>query len=147
MPYPQWDDPQNQIHALQWRLARLCMQAAERAERTAPERADTLALRAGVDEGLHSCQFWWASCRPWWDVGMIAAGAERLAGAVVAGATLVDPELLAQARALAQEIVATARRWHDSGEARARKQQYRARTPEVTSELTFGEREEAGPHA
>jgi len=90
-----------------------------------------------LDEGLHSCQYWWASCRPWWDVGMIERGAAVLCDAVrrVPGA----PEAVrARAQAMAGEIGETARRWHETGVARTLQRQYMDQHGAVSTLLTFG---------
>ena len=36
-----------------------------------------------MDPALHSCQFWWASRRPHWDVNMILRGLDQQADVAV----------------------------------------------------------------
>jgi hypothetical protein len=134
VPYPQWWYPGNALHDLQWALSDLALAAIRDADHHAPEWQDARHL---LDEGLHSCQYWWASCRPWWDVGMIDRGAALLRDAVQRAPGVPDA-VRARARAMAGAVVETARRWHDTGHARTLQRQYMDQHGSVTSLLTFG---------
>ena len=86
VPYPLWQAPGNYIHKLQWEHVAI----AEDLVATAAETADTAVSRRHaeiarglMDPALHSCQFWWASRRPHWDVNMIARGLDQQAGVVL----------------------------------------------------------------
>jgi predicted glycosyl hydrolase (DUF1957 family) len=138
IPYPQWRDPSNPIHELQWDLARLALKALGASESDSPAH---LIARQHLDEGLHSCQWWWASCRPWWDTGMVDRGAALLVEAVKTLEGTVDPAVIAEAEALQERIHRTAKAWHDEGEAARRQQAYREAHTEVSSLLTFGDEE------
>ncbi len=75
--YPLWDDPHNRIHALLWEHLTLCIELQEQAEHSADN--PTGHWHAGIarsilDTAVHSCQFWWASRRPHWDVNMVFRG-------------------------------------------------------------------------
>ena len=75
--YPLWNDPGNDIHQLLWRHLRLCMDLVEAAGCVAarPEAKRHADIARGLlDRALHSCQFWWASRRPMWDINMIERG-------------------------------------------------------------------------
>lgn len=135
IPYPQWAHPGHELHEKQWALTRLAIEAHDQADRSAPGYE---AARQLLDEGLHSCQYWWASCRPWWDTGMIERGAALLRQAVEAIKVQLPPELPRRASTLEEEIKRTARAWQDSGEARALKKQYLESHRDVSSLLTFG---------
>lgn len=76
VPYPLWDDPANRVHALLWRHLRISLELVDLASRTnVPEgRAFVDIARGLLDRALHSCQFWWASRRPMWDLNMIERG-------------------------------------------------------------------------
>ena len=77
VPYPLWDEPRNHIHQLLWRHLRICTELVEAAGRLAvrPEaKRHADIARALLDRALHSCQFWWASRRPMWDINMIERG-------------------------------------------------------------------------
>ncbi len=135
IPYPQWDYPGHELHARQWRLTRLALDLVKTASKEAPgyDRARRL-----LDEGLHSCQYWWASCRPWWDTGMVEWGARRLFDAVAVLQPALPPERSQEAAAALDAVLRTARRWQDSGVARKRKEEYLREHGEVSSELSFG---------
>ena len=134
IPYPQWWYPGHALHGLQWALTDLALAAVRDADDTTPQWQDARRL---LDEGLHSCQYWWASCRPWWDVGMIERGAAVLYNAVrrVLG---VPDAVRARAQAMAGDIVDTARRWHETGVARTLQRQYMDQHGAVSTLLTFG---------
>ena len=77
VPYPLWNDPANDIHQLLWRHLRICMELVDTAghlavKSNAKRHADI--ARGLLDRALHSCQFWWASRRPMWDINMIERG-------------------------------------------------------------------------
>ena len=76
VPYPLWQDPANSTHRLLWRHLRLCIELVDVANRvTSPDaRRHADIARGLLDQALHSCQFWWASRRPMWDLNMIERG-------------------------------------------------------------------------
>lgn len=77
LPYPLWDDPHNRVHACLWRHLRLGIELVEiagRVTRTSEARRHADIARGLLDRALHSCQFWWASRRPMWDINMIERG-------------------------------------------------------------------------
>jgi hypothetical protein len=133
--YPQWDYPGHELHALQWRLTRLAIDLVRTAPRQTPDYDKARYL---LDEGLHSCQYWWASCMPWWDTGMVEGGARRLFDAIAILGPALPPERFKEASAILGSIVETARRWQNSGVARRMKEEYLGDHGEVSSELTFG---------
>ncbi len=77
VPYPLWQAPGNYIHKLQWEHVDIALALVEQAQQVADgaqsERHAEIA-RGLMDPALHSCQFWWASRRPHWDVNMINRG-------------------------------------------------------------------------
>ncbi len=76
-PYPLWKAPGNEIHDLQWEYIDHCLDLVAVARRYATnEDARKFAGFAyeRLGPALHSCQFWWASRRPMWDVSMIHRG-------------------------------------------------------------------------
>lgn len=76
-PYPLWKDKDNPLHALQWEHLGIAMDLVAKAGEVA-ETEDTRRFAAVgrqlLDEALHSCQFWWASHRPMWDINMVSRG-------------------------------------------------------------------------
>lgn len=86
VPYPLWQQPGNYIHKLQWEHVDLALQLVAQAHEvadTAISQRHAEIARGLMDPALHSCQFWWASRRPHWDINMIARGLDEQAGAIV----------------------------------------------------------------
>lgn len=76
-PFPLWKAPGNKLHAAQWEYVDHCIRLAAVARRHAatPEAEQFAgAAHERLQPALHSCQFWWASRRPSWDVSMIHRG-------------------------------------------------------------------------
>jgi alpha-amylase/alpha-mannosidase (GH57 family) len=76
-PYPLWQSPGNRVHELQWEYVDHCIELLAVANRYAD--GDIARKYAGMaaerfQPALHSCQFWWASRSPMWDVPMIHRG-------------------------------------------------------------------------
>ena len=129
-PYSHWRYPGNELHELQWELTNLVVEAFA----ASPDAGIAGPARAALDEGLHSCQYWWASARPWWDTGMI----ERGAGLLLEAARALPPETPRRAEALHHRIVTTARRWQASGQAQRLGDEYLREHPQVDArQLTF----------
>ena len=129
-PYSHWSYQGNELQELQWELTDLVVGAFA----ALPDGGVTGPARDALDQGLHSCQYWWASARPWWDTGMI----ERGAGLLVEAACAIPPETLRRAEALRERIVTTARRWQESGYARRLREEYLRQHPQVDAkQLTF----------
>jgi predicted glycosyl hydrolase (DUF1957 family) len=81
-PYPLWRAPGNRVHALQWELVEHCTELARTAARYADGGDSQLFAQLAaetLEPALHSCQFWWASRRPMWDVPMVHRGSRLLA--------------------------------------------------------------------
>ncbi len=93
-PYPLWQAPGNDVHALEWECVEHCLgllATARRYRDTADEaeRFTSLAEEA-LQPALHSCWFWWASRRPWFDVPMIQRGSILLQSAILYAARAVE---------------------------------------------------------
>ena len=130
-PYSHWLYPGNELQELQWELTNLLVEAF--AGRPVPE-----AAREALDRGLHSCQYWWASARPWWDVAMIERGAELLAVAAAQASSVLPQETIDRAQELRRRIVDLATEWQESGLARRMRDRYLAEHPQVDHRsLTF----------
>lgn len=79
--FSRWDNPQNKLHRLQWRL----LNAAIKAVNECSGRSDGYwQARCLLDAGLQSDQFWWASHNPCWHYKMVERGARLLKDAVEA---------------------------------------------------------------
>ncbi|MEX1103259.1 MAG: hypothetical protein WED87_03350 [Dehalococcoidia bacterium] len=80
-PYPLWRAPGNDVHRLQWEYVDHAVALLALARRYAKsDEAKKFADLADyqMQPALHSCQFWWASRRPMWDVPMIHRGFQLL---------------------------------------------------------------------
>ncbi len=67
-----WNDPDNEIHQMQWDLMNLVMDAVHGADEKAPGYD---VARQKLDPALASDQFFWATAKPWWMVEQIEGGA------------------------------------------------------------------------
>lgn len=120
IPYGLWQYPDNEIHAMQWKLATMIIKEVNRANKD--KNSAYQEVRNRLDSALSSDQFWWASAAPWWDVGMISKGAKRLAE-VISPLSSKD-SVRAQAAQLVENIVTTAKRWHETGIAKKRQERF-----------------------
>jgi alpha-amylase/alpha-mannosidase (GH57 family) len=75
--YPLWQDKNNEVHKLQWEHLGICIdltnKALESADNEESRRSAAIA-RGLLDRAEHSCQMWWASNRPMWDINLIHMG-------------------------------------------------------------------------
>ena len=75
--YPLWKDKNNPVHSMQWEHLNLTMEVAHKAVEVADSPASqefASIARNTLDPALHSCQFWWASKKPMWDINMVYRG-------------------------------------------------------------------------
>jgi alpha-amylase/alpha-mannosidase (GH57 family) len=75
--YPLWQDKNNEVHLLQWEHLNLCIELVNKALQCADneESRHSAAIARGLlDRAEHSCQMWWASNRPMWDINLIHMG-------------------------------------------------------------------------
>jgi hypothetical protein len=92
-PYPLWKSPGNRIHELQWQYVDHCLALlaiGQRYAESAEARQFADIASAGLQPALHSCQFWWASRRPMWDVPMVHRGFLLLSEVLIAAARSVE---------------------------------------------------------
>ena len=107
IPFARWDDPDNEIHKMQWELTELAIRAVR-------DSKDPGKAREMLDRAIHSDQFWWASARPWWSLEMIERGAFELKEAVLATSDAAD-EIKKKAQELYYSIITTGFAWQRSG--------------------------------
>ncbi|MFX1410709.1 MAG: hypothetical protein ACFFA6_10170, partial [Promethearchaeota archaeon] len=79
VPFPLWFDPDNQIHIEQHRffmyaLTLIHLSAKYRESMDEEKKQIFDNARNLLDRGIHSCQQWWASQRPWYNPDMILRG-------------------------------------------------------------------------
>jgi alpha-amylase/alpha-mannosidase (GH57 family) len=76
-PYPLWKDKDNAIHQLQWEHLEIAIEMVKKATKEAKSESTKHyadIARALLDTAFHSCQCWWASRRPMWDINLITRG-------------------------------------------------------------------------
>ncbi|MFW9951860.1 MAG: hypothetical protein ACFFKA_17220 [Candidatus Thorarchaeota archaeon] len=96
IPFPLWFDPKNEIHTEQHRflmyaltLIHLSSKYREAMDKERKEIFDN--ARNLLDRGIHSCQQWWASKKPWYSPDMILRGlSEVLMASVNAKRSIPD---------------------------------------------------------
>ncbi|HUT79666.1 MAG TPA: hypothetical protein VMZ29_00570 [Candidatus Bathyarchaeia archaeon] len=85
VPFPLWSDPENKIHNLQLTVMNHTLYLVSQAESKC--KTDEISIdsqekftqaRNWLDKGLHSCQLWWASGKPWYSEEMILKGLNQL---------------------------------------------------------------------
>lgn len=108
-----WNDPDNQLHAIQWELYHFVLTEIVNAK----ESATFSIAREKLDSALASDQFFWASNRPWWSIEMIERGAFMLTDALQA----LGPgykNATEKAREYYQNILSLAFSWQREGKIR-----------------------------
>ena len=101
VPFPLWSDPNNEIHIEQHRFFMYALTLIHLAYKYREDMDDQKKsiydnARNLLDRGIHSCQQWWASKRPWYSTDMILRGLnEVLMASVNAKRSLPDniPEI------------------------------------------------------
>ncbi|MEW5821943.1 MAG: hypothetical protein AB1782_17245 [Cyanobacteriota bacterium] len=136
VPFPQWNYPDNEIHKMQWDLTYLVIDTLNKLDQKKVKNYET--SRDLLDKGLHSCQWWWSSCRPWWNTYMIEMGAMQLYDAINIIKENIDLDTYNKAFQLAHNIIDTSKYWHINGTASDLKAKYKSKVPAYFNELTFG---------
>lgn len=83
IPFPLWFDPKNQLHVQQYRFMMYAIVLVNLAQKyveamDGEKRAFFDNARNFLDRGIHSCQTWWASKRPWYSPDMILRGLNEI---------------------------------------------------------------------
>jgi predicted glycosyl hydrolase (DUF1957 family) len=83
VPYPLWFNPNNQIHIEQHRFFMYALTLIHLAYKHRESMDDEKKhifdnARNLLDRGIHSCQQWWASKRPWYSPDMILRGLNEI---------------------------------------------------------------------
>lgn len=106
-PFVRWDDPENDIHRMQWELTEMAIRTPH----------DTKSQKK-LDQALFSCQYWWASARPWWQIEMVESGAHSLLQSIIY--SHATARYKRKAVDLYHNIIATAFDWMRSGKMQKR---------------------------
>lgn len=120
-PFALWYDPENPIHQCQWQLAWKAIENLRRAQKRGEDPGSEAIrwARLHLTRGLHSCYFWWASCKPWWNPDMIVNGATELIKVIRTLNSLRAAEK-AEAEEYYVRIIHLVWQWHWGGEAQRR---------------------------
>ena len=86
VPFPLWADPENKIHDLQKTIMNHAVFLIGLAQKYYNNNHQSnqdiktrfLNARSWLDKGLHSCQLWWASGKPWYSSEMVLKGLNQL---------------------------------------------------------------------
>ena len=113
VPFPLWSDPNNHIHIEQHRffmyaLTLIHLSYKYRESMDAERKAIYDNARNLLDRGIHSCQQWWASKRPWYSTDMILRGLnEVLMASVNAKRSLPDniPDITAAMELIMEDML------------------------------------------
>jgi predicted glycosyl hydrolase (DUF1957 family) len=142
VPFARWDDPDNEIHQMQWELTDLAI-------KTVREAKDPGKARTMLDHSIHSDQYWWASARPWWSLEMIERGAYELKETILA-VPKVSEKVKEKARSLYFDILTTGFEWQRTGKveqlARQEDEEIRMRTDAAFGDLPREEIEKMIAH-
>ncbi|MDB5178563.1 MAG: hypothetical protein JWN01_506 [Patescibacteria group bacterium] len=106
-----WQDPENDIHKLQWELLNLTIEQLEQLPKSDP---DYPRLRGQLDQAIASDQFYWAAARPWWMIEHIERGAFDLL-TILQHQPNSGPLVRERGLNLYQQILAMAYKWQRSG--------------------------------
>ncbi|MHA1684107.1 MAG: hypothetical protein ACTSUE_24420 [Promethearchaeota archaeon] len=88
IPFPLWFDPNNELHIEQHRFLMYALVLVHLAKKYWDSMNDERKgmfknARNFLDRGIHSCQQWWASKRPWYSPDMILRGLNEILLAAV----------------------------------------------------------------
>jgi len=90
VPFPLWFDPNNPLHLDQHRMIMYALTSVHLAQKyhDGMDNSDQKKklynnARNFLDRGIHSCQQWWASKRPWYSPDMIIRGLSEIILAIV----------------------------------------------------------------
>ncbi len=111
IPYITWNDPENEIHKLQWELLNLAVTEMNKLPENDPSFAD---LRKKLDPAMASDQFFWSAARPWWMIEYIEGGAFRLVD-VIQHLPTTGPTTSEYAQSLYHHIMGLAYDWQRNG--------------------------------
>jgi len=79
-----------------------------------------------LDEGLHSCQYFWASCRLSWSTDMVLRGADGLLAAAEALDGAQTHKRVLDIQRLHRELHSLVWNWQNTGKPRAVRRAYKA---------------------
>jgi predicted glycosyl hydrolase (DUF1957 family) len=131
IPYPHWSNPDNDLHKLQWQLTHFAIDAISSLDN---DDAHSRQARHILDRALYSCQYYWASCRPWWDMQIVEQGAVAIIGAIKEAKGLLPREVFTQAQGLYNDLHKKAMQLQYSGDAERMRREYLKSHPQSSVE-------------
>lgn len=118
IPFAYWNNPNNEIHQLQWKLTRLVMKTVLQLKQNFSNTSQYQNIRKELDQALFSCQYWWATNDPNWSPGMIKKGADKLLKVIklACDAKFVNLDFFQKVESLYNKIISTAKEWDETKE-------------------------------
>ncbi|MFX1535767.1 MAG: hypothetical protein ACFFDI_16255 [Promethearchaeota archaeon] len=88
IPFPLWFDPNNPLHREQHQIIMYALTAVHLVQKyyksmNKEQKQLFNNARTFLDRGIHSCQQWWASKRPWYSPDMILRGLSEILLSIV----------------------------------------------------------------
>ena len=119
-PFSLWNDPTNRLHALQWEFVRFGMELLH-------HTSGNDEFRNRFDKCLCSDQFFWASCRPWWDGMMVEKGAQIVYDTILSAESTKEHDRR-RATTLWKEILGLVEEWNEKGIATSKRRRFLKRS-------------------
>lgn len=113
IPFSLWNDPENELHTLQWDFLQLGLEVLR-------QNSEDGKLRTLFDKCLSSDQFFWASCRPWWDGRMVEEGAKILHDTILSARNIREGQR-EKAMKVYKNILEIVAEWNKKGIARVKR--------------------------
>ena len=129
IPYPLWSHPDSELHKLQWQLTHFAIDAISSIDN---DDVQSRQARRLLDKALYSYQYWWAGCRPWWDMQIVEQGAAALIEAIKEAKPLLPREVFTQAQGLHNDLHKKAMQLEYSGDAERMRREYLKSHPQAS---------------
>lgn len=122
-----WNDPDNEIHTLQWAFFDFVLSKIKKLEVDELETPEGKTARENMDIAEASDHFWWASAKPWWSIEMIEQGAWQLL-CTIQSVPHVSLEDVQRAENYYKDIIVKAFFWQRSGKIKKLAREMRSAT-------------------
>lgn len=100
--YPLWNNPHNIIHKYLWEHLNVCIDVVKKADELALTNESIKGIakdaRNLLDRAMFSCQWWWASRSPMWDVKLINEGLLSQEEALFTGYKVISSSNLSEVK-------------------------------------------------
>ncbi len=110
IPYPLWFDPHNELHQLQHQYIMYALTSVHLIQKyyesmTSTQQQLFQNARTFLDRGIHSCQQWWASKRPWYSPDMILRGLSEILQATINARRCIPENVIPEVPEMMKEIL------------------------------------------